>query len=179
MKRLRDLLDGLGVAGVLAIGVMAACALFYFRALAPLARELEAQRHTAERQKATSPYRPISTDGKIDRIRQFQELFPPIGELSDQLEQLYALARDAKLELRQGEYRLEGRGPALTAYRITLPVRGDYTQVRDFVGAVLSEMRIASVDGLRFERKKVGEAQLEAQVRLTIHFRPQDNDPSQ
>jgi Tfp pilus assembly protein PilO len=178
MKRVRDFLDALGVAGVLAIGVLVACALFYVRALAPAVRELQTQRNSAERVKAPS-YRPISSDGRIDRIRQFQELFPPINELSDQVEQLYALARHAKLELQQGEYRLETRGPALTAYRITLPVRGDYAQVRDFVDAVLSETRITSVDGLRFERKKAGDAQLEAQVRLTIYFRAPDNKQSQ
>jgi hypothetical protein len=179
MKRVRDFLDALGVVGVLAIGVLVACSLFYVRALAPAVRELQAQRNTAERVKAPSAYRPISSDGRIDRIRQFQELFPPIVELSDQVEQLYALARHAKLELQQGEYRLETRGPALTAYRITLPVRGDYAQVRDFVGAVLSEARITSVDGLRFERKKAGDAQLEAQVRLTIYFRAPDYKQSQ
>jgi hypothetical protein len=33
-------------------------------------------------------------------------------------------------------------------------------------------MPVASVDALRFERKKALDAQLEAQVRLTIHARP-------
>jgi hypothetical protein len=33
-------------------------------------------------------------------------------------------------------------------------------------------MPIASLDALRFDRKKAGDTQLEAQVRLTIYFRP-------
>jgi hypothetical protein len=33
-------------------------------------------------------------------------------------------------------------------------------------------MPYAAVDALRFERKKVGDAQLEAQVRITLFFRP-------
>lgn len=172
MRRLQSLLDTLGAAGVLGLGVLVFCALFYFKALAPAERVLEAQRSAAERFKARSSYQPVSTDSRTDKLRQFQHLFPPVETLSDQLEHLYALARQAKLELQQGEYRLETRGPVLTAYRVTVPVRGGYTQVRDFVGAVLTDMPITSVDALRFERKKVAEAQLEAQVRLTIHFRP-------
>ena len=174
MRRLQSLLYTLGAAGVLGLGVFAFCAIFYFKALAPAERELEAQRSAAERFKARSSSQPVSTDSRTDRLRQFQNLFPPVEALSEQLERLYALARNAKLELQHGDYRLESRGSGLIAYRVTVPVRGSYTQVRDFVGAVLADMPIASVDALRFERKKVAEAQLEAQVRLTIHFRPPD-----
>jgi hypothetical protein len=39
-------------------------------------------------------------------------------------------------------------------------------------------MPIASVDGLRFERKKVGENLLEAQMRLTLHFQPREDNPA-
>jgi hypothetical protein len=51
-------------------------------------------------------------------------------------------------------------------------VRGSYTQFRDFLSAVLAGMPVASIDALRFERKKPLDTQLEAQVRLTLHTRP-------
>lgn len=178
MRRVQALLDALGAAGVLGLGVLVSCAFFYFTAMAPAKRELAAQRSAAERFNARSSYQPVSSDPRTDKLRQFQNLFPPVETLSDQLEQLYSLARSAKLELRQGEYRLEARGTGLAAYRITLPVRGSYSEVRDFLSAVLAEMPITSVDALRFERKKASESQLEAQVRLTIHFRPQDGTES-
>ncbi|MBI4207139.1 MAG: type 4a pilus biogenesis protein PilO [Betaproteobacteria bacterium] len=174
MRRVHALLDALGAAGVLGLGVLVSCAFFYFTVMAPAERELAAQRSAAERFKARSPYQPVSTDARADKLRQFQNLFPPVETLSDQVERLYSLAHNAKLELRQGEYRLEARGSGLTAYRITLPVRGSYREVRDFVSAVLAEMPITSVDTLRFERKKPSESQLEAQLRLTIYFRSQD-----
>ena len=72
----------------------------------------------------------------------------------------------------EGEYRLEARGNGLVAYRATFPIRGTYSQIREFVGTTLKDMSTASVDTLRFERKKAGDTQLEAQVRFTIHFRP-------
>jgi hypothetical protein len=37
---------------------------------------------------------------------------------------------------------------------------------------VLKTMPVASVDGLRFERKRAVDTQIDAQVRLTIHFQP-------
>ena len=45
-------------------------------------------------------------------------------------------------------------------------------QIRQFVGATLKSMPVASLEGLRFERKKVGDTRLEAQIRLTVYFRP-------
>jgi hypothetical protein len=37
---------------------------------------------------------------------------------------------------------------------------------------VLKDMPTASIEALRFERKKAAETQLEAQVRVTLHVRP-------
>lgn len=179
MRRLQSLLDTIGAAGVLGLGVLVFCIPFYLTAVAPAERELEAQRSAAKRLKARSPYQPVSSDNRAEKLRRFQNLFPPVEQLTDELEHLYSLARNAKLELQTGEYRLEARGPGLAAYRVTLPIRGAYPQIREFIGAVLEDMPIASLDALRFERKKVGEAQLEAQVRLTIHFRPQDETETQ
>jgi hypothetical protein len=171
MSHLREFLDTLGAAGVLALGVLAFCGAFYLGAVQPAERELAAQRGAADLLRARSPYQQVSRDAPAESLRRFHELFPPAEQLTDQLDHLYGLARQAGLELQQGEYRLEARGPGLAAYRVTLPIRGGYAQIREFVGAVLKDMPIASLDALRFERKKVGETQLDAQVRLTIHLR--------
>ena len=95
-------------------------------------------------------------------------------------EVLAALVGDygqARLDLAQGEYRLERRVSGLWAYRVTLPVRGSYPQFRDFIGAVLKDMPIASIDALRFERKRAAETPLEAQVRVTLYARPPGETP--
>jgi hypothetical protein len=57
-------------------------------------------------------------------------------------------------------------------------MRGTYPQIRGFVAAVLKSIPIASVDGLRFERKKIGETLLDAQMRLTLHFQPSEDNPA-
>jgi hypothetical protein len=175
VKRLNAWLNRLGAAGVLGVGVLLACTGFYLSAVAPAERELAAQRLAAERLRTRTPYQPVAADGRGEELRRFYNLFPPVEKLTDQLEQLYGIARGAQLELSQGEYRLEKRSAGLWSYRVVLPVRGTYPQIRRFVASVLKTMPIASVDGLRFERKKAVETQIDAQVRLTIHFRPSED----
>ena len=60
---------------------------------------------------------------------------------------------------------------------MTLPARGNYRQFREFIGQVLKKMPIASLDALRFERKRAIESQLEGQLRLTIYARPPGDLP--
>lgn len=173
MTRLHYLLEPLGVAGILGLGVLLFCVPFYLTAVVPAEHELETRQSAAERYKARSPYQPVSQDNRTEELRRFQGLFPPVDRLTDELELLYSLTTDARLELQQSEYRLEDRGPGLAAYRITLPINGTYQQVREFINTVLAKMPNASVDALRFERKKVGDVRIETQMRLTIYFRPQ------
>ena len=170
--RLEALLRRLGPAGVVALGILVACAAFYTEALRPAQEEAAAQRAALERQRSRTPYRPVSIDSRAEDLRRFHALFPQASELNAQVEQLHRLARRSGLDLAQGEYRLERRTSGLWAYRVTLPVRGSYGQLRDFLSAVLKDVPIASIDALRFERKRAADTQLEAQVRLTLYAQP-------
>ena len=176
-SRLNALLAQLGIAGVLGIGVLLACAAFWISALKPIQTELAAQRAAFERMQARSPLQPVLGGGRAEELRRFYNLFPSAADLTVELERLHRRARAVRLELAQGEYRLERRPAGLWAYRVTLPVRGSYPEVRNFISAVLKEMPTASIDGLRFERKKAADAQLEAQLRLTLYARPSGDSP--
>jgi hypothetical protein len=179
MSRVHALLRRLGAAGVLGVGVLFFCVPFWFSTVRPVEAEVRAARATAERMRTRGAYTPVSGDSRAEEVRRFYALFPRLDQLPAQLERIYGLARDARLELLQAEYRLERRGEGLVPYRITLPLRGTYSQVRDFIGATLQSVPNASIDGLRFERKHPGDAQLDAQVRLTVYFRPNNNEGAQ
>jgi hypothetical protein len=171
--RLNALLRRLGPAGVLGIGLFIACGAFYASALAPLDEEIGAQQAALERlQSRSSLYRPASTGSREEELRRFYGLFPTTERLTEEVARLHRLGRGAGLDLAQGEYRLERRTTGLWAYRVTLPVRGTYPQLREFIGAVLKDMPVASVEALRFERKRAADTQLEAQVRVTVYVRP-------
>jgi hypothetical protein len=172
-RRLNAALRRLGTAGVLGIGVLLGCAAFYSSALVPLAEELAAQKAALERLQSRTLYQPVSAaGGRAEELERFYKLFPPSERLTDEVARLHRLGRSAGLDLAQGEYRLERRPTGLWAYRITLPVRGSYPQLRDFLAALLKEMPIASIEALRFERKRAADTQLAAQVRIIVHLRP-------
>jgi hypothetical protein len=172
VNRVHALLRMLGPAGVLGIGVLFFCIPFYLSAVRPMEREAQGARVAAERMRARSAYTPVSGDSRAEELRRFYSLFPTLDQLPAQLDRIYGLARDARLELLQAEYRLDRRGDGLVPYRITLPLRGSYPQVRNFISATLQSVPNASIDALRFERKSVGDVKLDAQVRLTVYFRP-------
>jgi hypothetical protein len=170
--RLNPLLRRLGPAGVLGVGILFAAGAFYASALVPLDKEIAAQKAALERLQSRSPFRPASTGGREEELRRFYNLFPTTERLTEEVARLHRLGRSAGLDLAQGEYRLERRTTGLWAYRVTLPVRGTYPQLRDFLGAVLKDVPVASIEALRFERKRAADTQLEAQVRVTVHVRP-------
>jgi hypothetical protein len=171
-RRMNAILHQLGTAGVLGIGVLLACAAFWTSTLAPARTELAAQRAALEQLRARTPHQPIAGSGREDELRRFYSLFPPASSLTAELERLHRFARGARLDVAQGEYRLERRPAGLWAYRVTLPVRGTYGEVRTFVSAVLKDMPTASLDAVRVERRKADDAQLEAQLRFTLYARP-------
>ena len=161
MNQLRALLHTLGPMGIVAIGLLLACLSFHLSAVAPAESELAAQQRAAQRLKSRTPYQPVALDSKSEDLRRFHSLFPQITLIPGEIEKLWAVAAQSQIELRQGEYRLESNGPGLARYRVTLPM--DAT---------------ASVDGLRFERKKIGDTQLDAQITLTFYFNPSTQAPT-
>lgn len=174
MKQFNEWLQALGATGILGIGVLLFCVPLYLSALRPLENELQGQRVAAERMKTRSPLQPVASGDRAGELQRFYRLFPELAELPDELKRLNELARASGLELQQGEYRLEKHGGGLAAYHVNLPIRGVYPAMREFLGGVLKSMPAASIDALSFERRKVAETQLAAQLRLTLYFRPQD-----
>jgi hypothetical protein len=176
-ERLNAFVRALGPLGVVGIGVLLACGGFYLSGFLPVIEAVHEQRLAIERMRAPAAYRPVSSSGPADDLARFYGFFPPAGELTRHVDRLHRLALRSDLELAQAEYRLEKPRAGLWTYRITLPVRGSYAQVRDFVGAVLLELPVASLDALRFERKRALDADVDAQLGLTLYLRPSGDSP--
>jgi hypothetical protein len=166
---MRRLGASLGLAGVLGIGVLLFCASFYASTLLPAERELAARQTAAAG--GSFALQPVAHSA--DPLAELYSRFPPIETLTSQVERLHRLGRAAGLHLQQADYRLEVPPAGLIAYRVSLPARGEYRALRQFMGLVLKEMPVAAVDRVRFERRKPGDAQLEAHIQLTLYFRPE------
>lgn len=172
MKYWRPVARALGPYGFAALALLALCAVFYATAILPTEAALRAQQLAAQQMKSRTLPQPVSRDRRVEDLQRFHAQFPAIDAIAPETQKLWDIAHQYKIELQQGEYRLESSGVGLARYRITLPVRASYAQIRQLVGYILKEIPAMSIDSLRFERKKISDNLLDAQIRLTLYLRP-------
>jgi hypothetical protein len=172
---LRSGVHELGRVGGLGLALLAGAAAFHFSAVQPAqeaAAELQWRRtQLAKRADNPAPASAAAAPGAA-QIDRFMGFFPSLDSTPDWLRTLYAVAERERLELLQGSYRLsEDRVLNLAQYRITLPVRGSYPQIRRFIGGALDEIPALSLENVVFQREKIGDGAVEAKIGLTLHLR--------
>ena len=167
---MRNLAEALGIPGIAGIGVLLFAATFYASALLPAQRTLATMQSASAG--ATRP-EPVLLVRSESGLAQLYDRFPPLAVLTEEVMRLHRLGGAAGLQLQQADYRLEAPAAGLISYRVSLPARGEYRALRRFMDEVLKEMPTASIDRLRFERKKPGESQIDSQIQLTLFFRPE------
>jgi hypothetical protein len=84
---------------------------------------------------------------------------------------LFKLAGKSGLTLRQGEYKAAyDRNARLHTYQVTLPVKGSYGAIWQFALGALRAIPFAALDEISFKRDAIGEANVEARLRLTFYL---------
>jgi len=174
--RLSEAMQAIGRAGIVGLALIAFSVSFVASTLWPSWRELEAQRaatvvaRDAMRDAtARTSRREVSP---ADELRSFYDVFPPQSDVPDLLSRLYAAAAETKLLLLRGEYGLFADSQTgLMRYRIALPMRGNYRQIREFIGAVLRDVPAVALDEVTFERSRIAEREVDAQVRFTLYLK--------
>jgi hypothetical protein len=92
-----------------------------------------------------------------------------------QVRTLFALAQQAGLTLRQGEYKsARDRNAGVTTYQVNLPVKGSYAAIWQFAMAALRAIPFAALDDISFRREAIGDTAVEARLRLTLYLRDGD-----
>ena len=110
----------------------------------------------------------IPETGGQAQLAQFYDFFS--GTTSTEwLDKLYAAAAAQNLILEQGTYRMTpAQAGKLLRYQITLPVKGSYLQIRQFVTQTLLEVPVAALDDISFKRDAIGATPLEASIKFTL-----------
>jgi hypothetical protein len=166
---LRRVLRQLGTPGVAGIGVLIACAAMFYSAQRPLEARIESLRTELAQAEAGAGARGAPRLAPQDGLAEFYRFFATGQDAEAWLARLFGLARAHGLELPQGAYRYNRlSGERLARYEVTLPVKGQYPQIRRFIAAALNEIPVASLDRVAFERKRAAEAQVEASIRFTL-----------
>jgi hypothetical protein len=173
---LSETLQRLGRPGVIGVALLVSSLGLTVSTLLPSWQDLNRQRikaAAAQEFKRTAAARaPAPDDSPAAQLRAFYAMFPPHTNASESLSQMVAAARESKLQLSRGEYAIvTDRQTGLVRYRMTLPVRGEYTQIREFVAASLKAVPALALDEVIFERPSVSETQVQARVRLTLYLR--------
>lgn len=170
MKRIAWLIDHAGarLLGGLAFMLLGVAAALHIAVLQPLQARLD--RLQAEAARA----RPVAAGPANDAGGQLQTFYRQFGAgetLPDHLAHLYQVARSTGITLRQAEYRLvRERDSRLLRYQIVLPIQGAYPDVRRFVSATLDAIPNAALDQVSFERRRIDENVVNAQVHLTLYI---------
>jgi Tfp pilus assembly protein PilO len=106
------------------------------------------------------------------RLSRFMNTLPRRSELPSIVGQVFKLAAAAQVTLDRGRYELSPmRAGNLAQYRMTFPIKGRYPDIRLFIDSVMTTVPSAALEGLRVERKAVGEETVSADLRLAVFVR--------
>jgi len=85
---------------------------------------------------------------------------------------VFEQAKAAGVELTRGQYEYVAARDGMAArYRMTFPVHTSYPKLRDFMDRTLGAMPAVAVEGLRVERKSVGDDSVDAELKLSAFVR--------
>jgi hypothetical protein len=169
----------LGRPGIVGVGVLLSCAIFWASAVAPLKARLSRQNAEVAALQAKA-VRNTAGGPAQGGIGAFYEFFAGGKSGTDLLQEIFALAARAGIELQRGSYRYNlVSGERIARYEITLPVKGSYVQIRRFLASVLNEIPVASLDRVAFEKKRIGDPNVEAQLRLTLFLDAKGEPPKE
>lgn len=149
--------------------LLLAAGLLHGQLIGPALARLAALEHAASVSigRATAQ-RPDTPERQLDA---FYSQFPRSDVVPAHLSKLFALAQSHGITLQQGEYRLiRDRDARVARYQMVLPVQGPYVKVRRFVSAALFAMPSAALDQIGFERKRLDDGQVDAQLRFTLYL---------
>ncbi|MCL1860836.1 MAG: hypothetical protein FWG52_04790 [Proteobacteria bacterium] len=150
------------------------CGVAYVAEIAPQEKRTAAQRSGIEKlhkaQAALSEAPAIQTPA--EQLDSFYAFFPDDNIVPTVLERLFAAAARENLALPQGDYRVAKESAGrLARYEITLPLKGAYPGLRQFIAQSLKETPALSLQGASFARQAADDIGVDAQVRLALYVR--------
>ena len=170
-------------AGIL-VFVMAGALAWTLHAVWAMERAQDARAAQAKQQaQAATVPAPASAPAPVppqapDNLSAFYGALGARGSAEQQVKTLFGLAARSGLVLRQGEYKPGyDRNAKVYTYQVNLPVKGSYAAIWQFAMAALRAIPFASLDEITFHRDAIGDATVDARLKLTLYLRD-GTDPS-
>ena len=159
-----------GVAGAIGLFILTLLPGVYWMSIRPVYEEIVLTEARIESAGNKAPGAEEAPRSRNERIRAFVEFFPERKGVPYWIQQIHAVADQEHIILERGDYRRPTtEGPLPTPLKITLPVKGSYTQIRRFVTATLAEVPTLALDEISFQRQSARDSKIEAQIRFTLY----------
>lgn len=173
-QQLSQLKEQLGWQGMSGLGLLVLAGAFHFLALQPVEDEV-AYMHSrldAVHAKSKGQGSTVSLGDRQKELGTFFDSLPDDQDVTDILASISAVAEASKVELKQAEYRVDDKNKSRMEYGLYFPVQGGYANIRHFVFRVLADHPAMALDQINFQRDKVNDSLLKAEIRLTLFLRP-------
>ena len=162
MKRI---LERIGVAGVAAIGLLAAALLFSNFMVKPLQ-----EKNLSLTEAASRSARKADNAQSGAKVAAVYEYLRKEEDTTDWLAKLHAIGTATGIQMRTATYRTQPTEGRIVRYEIVLPVAGSYGQIRDFLKRATLEIPVLSIDQVTLKKEERKGAALQAEMRLTLHM---------
>jgi hypothetical protein len=155
----------LGRVGAVGALLLAAAGVVDLARLQPLQAELMALQEA--NQMAT-----VVTPAKALEARAMETTVPVANAAEESLRQLFQAAAKSGLSLDQGDYTLSSdKSGDIHRYQISLPVYGEYTEVRSFIARALNENPALALAHVEMGREVIEDTDLETTLRFTLFLK--------
>ncbi|MFM9836308.1 MAG: hypothetical protein ACKVOA_09405 [Methylophilaceae bacterium] len=150
---------------------------FYVGAVMPLRHALaETTQHALNLQQNAAGMQEASVaaarQAPAGQIETFDAYFPTENSAPDTLETMMQDALKVGLVPKQAEYRVLKTNPGnVLSYQLTLPIKGTYPQLVEFISTILPKVNNVSLDNIAFQRQKIGDAQTDSILMFTLYLR--------
>jgi hypothetical protein len=106
------------------------------------------------------------------QLQEFYRHFPAPETVPDTLQAIFDAASAANLGVEHAEYHMAAEPVGeLSRYDVIIPLKGRYSQMREFLARILTEHQNLVLDGISFNRQTAAEIGVEAQLHLTLYLR--------
>lgn len=157
-----------GIVGLMLIGFTVGLTMFGVQASRQRLLALDKETASMKAQLGKRSNAPTVTTNR-GQLSNFYAFFPLTENVPELLGRINRSASEHQLVLEKGEYKLAREADfPLARYQVTLPLRGDYGDVRSFVNDVLEAVPSAALEELTLKRESAELPQLDARVRFVL-----------
>ena len=167
----------LGVSGLLGLLLLVAAALTGGW-LIPQAKEqgaaLQQEASAAQDSAAQASEQRRKAPNTVSQLQDFSNWLPPLTTNANDVQKLFALAKEGGIDLARADYQLTTEpGAQFVRYQVTVPVKDRYLAIRRFAAKALNALPHLALDELQFARPEASADVVDAQLRFTFFYRPE------